>query len=64
MAAGIRTLPACLGENLTRKVLILILLVSSSSLEDRPALIYRKLREFVISGEPVIGRAIRVSVVG
>lgn len=98
MAAGIRTLPACLGEKLTRKVLILILLglygvmmyaltlqiirsewiillfsltvtiaflmVYSSSFEEKPRLIYRKLREFVISWEAVIGLAIRACVVG
>ncbi|ACL17714.1 UbiA family prenyltransferase [Methanosphaerula palustris] len=98
MMAGIRTLPACLGENMTRGVLILILLglygvmiyalnlhiirsewiillfslvvtiaflmVYSSSFEDRPSLIFRKMREFVISWEPIIGLTIRACVVG
>jgi len=98
MAAGIRTLPACLGEDLTRKVLIMILLglysvmiyalslhfirsewiillfslaitiaflmVYSSSFEDKPTLLYRKMREFVISWEAVIGLALRACVVG
>jgi len=93
MAAGIRTLPACLGENVTKKVLILILLglhcvmlyslltgiirnewivllfglaitiafltVYSSSFETKPRLIYRKLREFVISWESVISLTLR-----
>lgn len=98
MAAGIRTLPACLGEDRTRKVLIMILLtlygvmiyalsvqiirsewilllfslvittvflmVYSSSFEDKPTLLYRKMREFVISWEGVIGLALRACVVG
>jgi 4-hydroxybenzoate polyprenyltransferase len=98
MMAGIRTLPACLGENKTRKVLILILLVLysvmiyalnlhvirsewvillfslvvtiaflmvySSSFEERSSLLFRKMREFVISWEPIIGLTIRACVVG
>ena len=84
-AAGILTLPVCLGETTTKKVLILILLglhcvmayallagmikdewlilsfgliitiafliVYSSSFETKPRLVYRKLRECVISSE-------------
>jgi 4-hydroxybenzoate polyprenyltransferase len=96
--AGIRTLPAVLGENLTKKVLIIMLvgiysimacavylhvirnewivllfslvvtiaflLVYSPSFENSPALIYRKMREFVISWEPVIALGLRACVAG
>ena len=98
LAAGIRTLPACLGEDLTKKVLILILLglhcvmvyslivgiirnewivllfglavtvaflmVYSSSFENKPRLVYRKLREFVISWESVVSLTLRACVSG
>jgi 4-hydroxybenzoate polyprenyltransferase len=98
MVAGIRTLPACLGEDLTKKVLILLLLalhgvvlyallldiirnewivllfgliitiafllVYSSSFENKSSIIYRKMREFVISWESVIGLTLRAFVAG
>jgi 4-hydroxybenzoate polyprenyltransferase len=98
MAAGILTLPACLGEKLTKKILILILLglhcvmvysllfgiirnewivllcglvvtvaflmVYSSSFENNPRFMYRKLREFVISWESVFSLALRACVAG
>jgi 4-hydroxybenzoate polyprenyltransferase len=98
LAAGIKTLPACLGEDLTRKVLIMLLLglysvmiyalsfqfirsewiillfslvitiaflmVYSSTFEEKQSVIYRKLREFVISWEAVIGLALRACVMG
>jgi 4-hydroxybenzoate polyprenyltransferase len=96
ITAGIRTLPVVLGENLTKKVLIIMLLglysimacavylhvirnewiillfslvitiaflsVYSPSFETSPALIYRKMREFVISWEPVIALGLRACV--
>ncbi|MCX6688122.1 MAG: UbiA family prenyltransferase [Methanoregula sp.] len=96
MAAGIMTLPACLGENLTKKVLILILLgmhcimvysllvgiirnewiilmcgliitiaflmVYSSSFENSPRFICRKLRELVISWESVLSLTLRACI--
>jgi 4-hydroxybenzoate polyprenyltransferase len=96
MAAGICTLPAYLGENLTKKVLILILLGSygvmlyallhavirdewvlltcgflitftflliyNSSFEQNSRLVYRKMREFAISWESLIGLVIRACV--
>jgi len=43
---------------------ILFLMVYSSSFEEKPVRISRKLREFVISWEAVIGLAIRACVVG
>ena len=95
-AAGIHTLPSCLGESLTKKVLILILLGSygvmtyslfhavirdewilltcgflitftflliyTSSFEQSSTLVYRKMREFAISWESLIGLAIRACV--
>ena len=96
VAAGIRTLPACLGENLTKKVLIAVLLVVhgimaysllagfigdewlvllfglvltiaflvvySPSFEARPQLLFRKLRECVISWEYVFSLTLRVCI--
>jgi 4-hydroxybenzoate polyprenyltransferase len=96
IAAGIHTLPARLGECLTKKVLIAILLgsylvilyalhgnivrnewvilafgfiltlgflvVYTPSFEDKAELVYRKMREFVISWESVIGLALRACV--
>jgi 4-hydroxybenzoate polyprenyltransferase len=96
IAAGIHTLPACLGENLTKKVLILLLLVSylgivyalvhdivrsewililfgffitlvfliiyTPSFENESCLALRKLREFVISWEALIGLTLRACV--
>ena len=98
MAAGIFTLPACLGESLTKKVLILILLGSygvmfyallhavireewilltcgffitfaflliyTSSFEQNSGVVYRKMREFVISWESVVGLALRACIPG
>ena len=96
IAAGIRTLPACLGEFLTKIVLILVLfalygvmvyalflniirhewiilvfglvitvvflLVYSSAFENESSIFYRKMREFVISWEPVVSLGIRACV--
>jgi len=96
IAAGIHTLPARLGENLTKKVLISILLGSylvivyalfheivrnewvllvfgfvvtlafllmySPSFENKSQLVYRKMREFVISWESVVGLALRACI--
>jgi 4-hydroxybenzoate polyprenyltransferase len=96
IAAGIHTLPARLGEDLTKKVLILILLgsylvvlyalfddiirsecillafgfcitlafllVYSPAFENKSQLVYRKMREFVISWESVIGLFLRACV--
>jgi len=96
MAAGICTLPAYLGENLTKKVLITILLGSygvmlyallhavirdewvlltcgflitfaflliyTPSFEQSSLLVYRKMREFAISWESLIGLVIRACV--
>jgi 4-hydroxybenzoate polyprenyltransferase len=97
MAAGIRTLPACLGEEQTKKVLIVMilvlhcimvysllvniienewiillyslgitisfLLVYSSSFENSPVFIYRRMRELVIYWESAITLALRALVV-
>jgi len=96
VAAGIHTLPARLGEGLTKKVLIAILLgsylvmlyallhalvqnewvllgfgflitlvfllVYTSSFEKKRELVYRKMREFVISWESVVGLVLRACV--
>jgi 4-hydroxybenzoate polyprenyltransferase len=96
IAAGIRTLPASLGESTTKKVLIFLLLGSylgliyalirnivqnewviisfgfvltlifliiyTPSFENESQLVFRKLREFVISWESLVGLALRACV--
>jgi len=96
ISAGIRTLPAVLGENLTKEVLIgmlmgvygltacaiylhvirdewvilvfslivtvAFLVVYSPSFEKSPTVLYRKMREFVISWEPVVSLGLRAIV--
>jgi 4-hydroxybenzoate polyprenyltransferase len=96
VAAGIRTLPACLGEGLTKTVLIaallgsygvilyallhavirqewvlltfgflimfVFLLIYTPSFENNSHLAYRKMREFAISWESLVGLAIRACV--
>ena len=96
LAAGIRTLPACFGEETTKKILILVLIVLhaimaysllagiigdewlvllfglilslgflmvySPSFEKSPSLLFRRLRECVISGEYLFSLTLRACI--
>jgi 4-hydroxybenzoate polyprenyltransferase len=98
ISAGIRTLPAILGEERTKEILIItlvglygmmagaiylhsirdewivllfslvitvaFLVIYSPSFDKSPALVYRKMREFVISWEPVVALGLRACVPG